>query len=86
MDYLVDFLERLKGGKSQEGDDYTEAYTKTYNKKFTALLSSIDTDRMLNNAVKAAKVPLETIQDCRLDVPATLVRQLLWVANTFIFL
>ena len=71
MVYLVDFLKKLKGGKSQEGNDYTKAYTKTCNKKFTALLSFIDTDRVLNNVVKVAKVPLETIQDSYLDIPAT---------------
>jgi hypothetical protein len=40
----------------------------TSDKNFTVLLSSIDTSHMLNNAVKAAKAPLEAI---RLDVPAT---------------
>ena len=38
---------------------------------FSAQVSSIDVNRMLSNALKAAKLPLETIRDCRLDVPAS---------------
>ena len=57
--------------KSQDGDDYMEAYRKSWDNMFSASLSSIDVNSMLNNALKAAKLPLETVGDCRLDVPAT---------------
>ena len=57
--------------KSQDGDDYVEAYKQSWDNTFSALLSSIDVNGMLNNALKAAKLSLEIIRDCRLDVPAT---------------
>lgn len=58
-------------GKLQEGDAYNEAYVKTSNNNFSALLSSIDTSRMLNNAIKIGKFPSATVKDCHIDIPAT---------------
>jgi hypothetical protein len=48
-----------------------KAYRKSWDDMFSAVLSSIDVNRMLNDALKTAKLPLETIRDCHLDVPAT---------------
>ena len=61
----------LETVKSQDNDDHLEAYKKNRDNSFSALISSIDVNCMLKNALKAAKLPLETIRDCRLDVPAT---------------
>jgi hypothetical protein len=69
----VDFLVKFKGVKckSQDGDDYMKAYRKSWDDMFSAVLSSIDVNRMLYDALKTAKLPLEIIRDCHLDVPAT---------------
>jgi hypothetical protein len=64
-------LRGLIKGTLQEGDAYNEAYAKTSNNNFSALLSSIDTDRILNNAIKFGKFPSATVKDCHFDIPAT---------------
>ena len=48
-------------GTLQEDDAYNEAYAKTSNNNFSALLSSIDTDGMLNNAIKIRKFPSASV-------------------------
>lgn len=35
------------------------------------MISSVDVNHILNNALNVAKLPLEGIRDCRLDVPTT---------------
>ena len=64
-------LRGLIKGILQEGDVSYEAYAKTSNSNFSALLSSIDTNCMLNNAIKFGKFPSATVKDCHLDIPAT---------------